>query len=98
VQGGQFLRLLDGLDEDVFSREGGGLVLLLPLLAEEEKGALPAVETGVLQGLLDELGLAGIQEPGEQVNRDLFHHRRVSLLVSPGRTGGPGRAPSAQSR
>ena len=74
VGGRQLFWILNGFNKDIFSGEGGGIILLLPLLTQEQEGALPAVETGILQGLLNEFGFACIQKTGKQVNRDFFHH------------------------
>ena len=77
--------VLQDLDEDIFPGELVGGIFLHPLLAEEEEGPLPGVEALVLQGLLDEAGLPGLEKAGEQVNRDLH----ISL---------PGRAPPEHAR
>ena len=50
-----------------------GVVFLLPLLAAEEEGFVLAGEA-VLQDAVDEIGLAGIQEPGHQINGNI-HER-----------------------
>ena len=74
VGGRQLFWILNGFNKDIFSGEGGGIILLLPLLTQEQEGTLSAVETGILQGLLNEFGFACIQKTGKQVNRDFFHH------------------------
>ena len=45
-----------------------GGVLLLPLLAQKQKGPLAVAEALVLQGLLDEAGLPRLQKAGEEID------------------------------
>ena len=60
--------LVDGLKVHALVGVGGGVVLLLALLAHQQQGTLAGVEARVLQGLLDEQGLARFQKPGEGID------------------------------
>ena len=78
--GQPFLQVLPGqavlvLHHPYLHGVGGKLlrgVFLFPLFADQQQGLLPIAEAPVLQSLLDELGLAPLQEAGEEVYRDVF--------------------------
>ena len=53
-------------------RELVGRVFLLALLADQQQRALAVAEALVLQGLLDELRLAGLEKAGKQINGNIF--------------------------
>ena len=54
-------------------RIGRKVVLLLALFKHQQQRPLSGVKSGVFQGLLDKLRLAGIQESGKGINRNLLH-------------------------
>ena len=65
--------LVQNLQIHVLGRIGGEIKLLLAFLEQQDQGPLAVIEAGILQGLLDEFGLTGIQEAGEHIYRDLHH-------------------------
>ena len=58
---------------DVLMRIGREVVVFLALFEYQQQRPLTCVETLVLQRFLNKLGLAGIQESGEYINRYLLH-------------------------
>ena len=58
--------------------QGSGVVLLLALLAADQQGPVLAGEA-VLQNAVDEIGFAGVQKAGDQINRNICHSRVDSL-------------------
>ena len=67
----QVLLVLNGDDRHVV--QSVFLVLLLALFAAEQQGGILAGEA-VLQDAVDEIGLAGIQKAGHQINRNVCHY------------------------
>ena len=55
------------------------IIFLFALLADQQKGLVAGVEVGVFKGLLNELGLAALEEAHKQVYRDLICHNRLSF-------------------
>ena len=76
-QSSQFLGgngiLIQDLQKHILMGIGGKIVLLLTLFKGDQQRPLAGIETLVLQSLLDEFGLTGIQKSGEYINRDLDH-------------------------
>lgn len=64
-------------------RVGRDVVFLLALLENQQERPLAGVEALILERLLNELRLAGLQKAGKDVHGDIRHsHRENSLLLS----------------
>ena len=63
----QRVLIFNDLDINIGGGEGGGVIFLLALLADQQQGLFPCVEPVILQGALHKAGLAAVQEAGEYI-------------------------------
>ena len=71
--------LVDVAHVDISGAESVRLIDLLAVLAQQQQRALALVEAVVLERLLNELRLAGLEEAGEEVDRNV---RRLLFFIS----------------